>query len=76
MKSDINMSTKKLTLWPYSLGSITDLTIINAVSSKVWGNIPSNCSIMSDIEHKKIGGLETNHNCMNIIIVLKFFSNC
>ena len=41
------------------------------LSSSVWGNIPSNHSTKSDIEHKIFGGLETNHKCMSIIIVQK-----
>ena len=35
------------------------------------GNISSSHSTKSDIEHKKIGGLETNHKCMSIIIAQK-----
>ena len=47
----------------YSLGSIYLVHTRfykNAVSSKIWGNVPSSLSIKSDIQHKKVGGLENN----------------
>ena len=45
---------------------------MNAVSFKVWGNIPSNRSTSQMLNIIFFGGLETNHKCMNIIIVQKF----
>ena len=79
MVCDVFMATRQNTIMTMVATKVVPCTapgsdkkiFANPLMAILWGNMPSNRSMTSDIECKKIGGLDTNLNIMNIIIAQK-----
>ena len=63
--------------WPYSLGSVSSLQVLQIMLYlPKYGEISLATIALSQISNIKNWWLETNHTCRNIIIAQKSVENC